>query len=201
MIGSLRGTLLDRTRDEVLVEVGGPDGGTGYRVLVAPATSLGLGAVGEVVRVHVHHHVREDAQTLYGILTAEDRRTFEVLLSAHGVGPALAMAVLTTLPPAELRRALATNDVDALCAVPGVGKKTAARLMLDLSSKLAADVDLDDLVPSAPGAAAGAQADVREALLGMGFATDEVRRVMSDLPDDGDVGELLRVALQRLAAA
>lgn len=200
MIGSLRGTLLDRTRDEVLVEVGGPDGGTGYRVQVAPATSLGLGAVGDVVRVHVHHHVREDAQTLYGFLTAEDRRTFEVLLSAHGVGPALAMAVLTTLPPSELRRALATNDVDALCAVPGVGKKTAARLMLDLSSKLAADVDVDDLVPAAPGAA-GAQADVREALMGMGFATEEVRRVMSDLPDDGDAGELLRVALQRLAAA
>jgi Holliday junction DNA helicase RuvA len=201
MIGSLRGTLIDRCRDEVLVEVGGPDGGTGYRVLVAPATSLGLGAVGDVVRVHVHHHVREDAQTLYGFLTAEDRRTFEVLLSAHGVGPALAMAILTTLPPAELRRALATNDVDALCAVPGVGKKTAARLMLDLSSKLAAEVDLDELVPAAPGANAGAQADVREALMGMGFAADEVRRVMADLPDSGDAGELLRVALQRLAAA
>jgi Holliday junction DNA helicase RuvA len=201
MIGSLRGALLDRTRDEVLVEVGGPDGGTGYRVLVAPATSLGLGAVGDVVRVHVHHHVREDAQTLYGFLTAEDRRTFEVLLSAHGVGPALAMAILTTLPPAELRRALATNDVDALCAVPGVGKKTAARLMLDLSSKLAADVDLDDLVPAASGPATGAQADVREALMGMGFATEEIRRVMADLPDDGDASELLRVALQRLAAA
>lgn len=200
MIGSLRGTLLDRTRDEVLVEVGGPDGGTGYRVLVAPSTSLALGAVGDVVRVHVHHHVREDAQTLYGFLTAEDRRTFEVLLSAHGVGPALAMAVLTTLPPSELRRALATNDVDALCAVPGVGKKTAARLMLDLSSKLAADVDVEDLVPAGP-AAAGAQADVREALMGMGFATDEVRRVMADLPDSGDAGDLLRVALQRLAAA
>ena len=199
MIGSLRGTLLDRTRDEVLVEVGGPDGGTGYRVVVAPATSLGLGAVGDVVRVHVHHHVREDAQTLYGFLTVEDRRTFEVLLSAHGVGPALAMAVLTTLPPTELRRALATNDVDALCAVPGVGKKTAARLMLDLASKLAADADVDDLVPAAPDGG-GAQADVREALMGMGFATDEVRRVMADLPDDGDAGELLRVALQRLAA-
>lgn len=201
MIGSLRGTLLDRTRDEVLVEVGGPDGGTGYRVLVAPATSLALGAVGDVVRVHIHHHVREDAQTLYGFQTAEDRRTFEVLLSAHGVGPALAMAILTTLPPAELRRALATNDVDALCAVPGVGKKTAARLMLDLSSKLAADVDLDELVPAGPGAASGVQADVREALMGMGFATDEVRRVMADLPEDGEAGDLLRVALQRLAAA
>ena len=124
-----------------------------------------------------------------------------MLLSAHGVGPALAMAILTTLPPAELRRALATNDVDALCAVPGVGKKTAARLMLDLSSKLAAEVDLDELVPAAPGASAGAQADVREALMGMGFAADEVRRVMADLPDSGDAGELLRAALQRLAAA
>lgn len=201
MIGSLRGTLLDRTGDEVLVEVGGPDGGTGYRVLVAPATSLALGAVGDVVRVHVHHHVREDAQTLYGFLTAEDRRTFEVLLTAHGVGPALALAVLTALPPAELRRALAANDVDALCAVPGIGKKTAARLVLDLSSKLAADVDPHDVVPAGAAAAPGAQADVRDALMGMGFAAEEVRRVMADLPDEDDAGELLRVALQRLAAA
>ncbi|MFM7062735.1 MAG: Holliday junction branch migration protein RuvA [Actinomycetes bacterium] len=201
MIGSLRGTLLDRTGDEVLVEVGGPGGGTGYRVLVAPATSLALGAVGDVVRVHVHHHVREDAQTLYGFLTAEDRRTFEVLLTAHGVGPSLALAVLTALPPAELRRALAANDVDALCAVPGVGKKTAARLVLDLSSKLVSDADPADPVPAGAAPPPAAQADVREALMGMGFGAEEVRRVMADLPDADDAGELLRVALQRLAAA
>ncbi|MFM7062944.1 MAG: Holliday junction branch migration protein RuvA, partial [Actinomycetes bacterium] len=127
--------------------------------------------------------------------------TFEVLLSAHGVGPALAMSVLTALPPADLRRALATNDVDALCAVPGIGKKTAARLVLDLASKMAADVDPAEVVPAGAAPAPAAQADVRDALMGMGFGAEEVRRVMADLPDADDAGELLRVALQRLAAA
>lgn len=195
MIGSLRGRLLDRSGDEVLVEVGG----IGYRVVVTPAVARDLGTVGSEVLVHVHHHVREDAESLYGFATAEDRRVFEVLLSAHGVGPALAQAVLSVHPPAQLRRVLATGDVDALCAVPGIGKKTAARLVIDLGARLGAG---DDGAPvGAGGGAPGAVTDVREALLGLGYAPDEVRRVMADLPDDGDPAELLRSALQRLAAA
>lgn len=127
MIASLRGVLLDRDPEgEAVIETGG----VGYRVTVNPDTLGGLPEVGETVFVHVHHHMREDHQQLYGFPTADERRCFESLISAHGVGPALAMAVLATHPPLSLRQAVATDDVDALCLVPGVGKKTAQRLVL-----------------------------------------------------------------------
>ncbi len=197
MIGSLRGTLLDRARDEVMGEVAG----VGYRVIVSPLVAVDLGVVGEEVMVHIHHHVREDAETLYGFLTAEDRRVFEVLLSAHGVGPALAQGILSFHPPAELRVVLAAQDVDALCAVPGVGKKTAARLLIDLGPKLALPSDDAEFMPAAAGKNSTAQTDVREALTGLGYAPEEIRRVMSDLSAEGDSSDILREALQRLAVS
>jgi Holliday junction DNA helicase RuvA len=125
MIGSLRGRLLERaTAGEVLVEVGG----VGYRVLMAPVASLGIGEVGSEVFVHVHHHIREDAQLLYGFPTRDERVCFEALLGAHGVGPALALAILSVHEPDALRRVVCDDDLDALCLVPGVGKKTGQRL-------------------------------------------------------------------------
>ena len=133
MIGSLRGVLLERWSDgEVLVEVAG----VGYRVTVAPATSVDLGETGREVFLHIHHHRREDAETLYGFLRADERLAFEALLGAHGVGPSLALAILSVHPPAALQRVLAADDLDALCLVPGVGKKTAARLLVELKSRL-----------------------------------------------------------------
>jgi holliday junction DNA helicase RuvA len=121
MIGSLRGELLDRTLSgEVLVEVGG----VGYRVVVSPSTAIAVGDIGQQVFLHVHHHIREDAQTLYGFTSRDERISFEALLSAHGVGPALALAILSVHPPASLSRVLADDDLAALCLVPGVGKKT-----------------------------------------------------------------------------
>ncbi len=133
MIGSLRGTLGDRSgTGEVLIEVGG----VGYRVTVTPTTVVELGEPGTDVFVHVHHHIREDAQTLYGFLTREERDGFEALLGAHGVGPALALAILSVHGPDALALVVAEDDVDALCLVPGVGKKTAARLLIELKSRL-----------------------------------------------------------------
>lgn len=201
MIGSLRGTLLDRSGvGEVLVEVGG----VGYRVTVSPSTVVALGDAGDEVFLHVHHHIREDAQTLYGFGSKEERVAFEALLGAHGVGPALALAILSVHEPVALRRVLLDDDLDALCLVPGVGKKTAARLLVELKSRL--DVpELDVAVPAtAAGAASGperlsARADVRDALTSLGYGADEVTAVLRDLPDDGDSSALLRDALQRLA--
>ena len=133
MIGSLRGTLGDRSgTGEVLVEVAG----VGYRVTVTPTTVVELGDPGAEVFVHIHHHIREDAQTLYGFLTREERDGFEALLGAHGVGPALALAILSVHGPDALALVVAEDDVDALCLVPGVGKKTAARLLIELKSRL-----------------------------------------------------------------
>lgn len=200
MIGSLRGTLLDRSlTGEVLVEVAG----VGYRVQAGPATAARLGDVDAEVFVWVHHHVREDADTLYGFASKGERDAFEALLGAHGVGPALALAILSVHPPANLARVLADDDVAALCLVPGVGKKTAARLLVELKSRL--DVGDHDSVPAQGGDAAGptdrsARADVRDALAGLGYGPEEIAEATRDLTD-GDPGSLLKEALRRLAGA
>ncbi len=201
MIGSLRGVLLDRGSAEITVEVSG----VGYRVLVSPTSAVSLGDVGQEVFCWVHHHQREDAVTLYGFATKDERTCFEALLGAHGVGPALALAILSIHSPLALARILAEDDLGALCLVPGVGKKTAARLLIDLKSRLSIP-DLGHL-PAATGGAraepgpATARADVRVALVELGYTDGEVRDVMADLPEDGDAGALLRDALQRLATA
>lgn len=201
MIGSLRGRLLDRGADQVLVEVGG----VGYAVVVAPTTAVSLGAVGDEVFVWTHHHVREDTDTLYGFGSRDEKATFEALIGAHGVGPAMALAILSVHGPSALARILADDDVAALCLVPGVGKKTAARLLIELKARL--HIPLSEVVPVAAGAGANgnrhapsAHADVREALTGLGYTADEVRAATAELPGDGDAATLLRQALARLAA-
>ncbi len=199
MIGSLRGRLLDRGHDgELLIEVAG----LGYRVQVTPSTSVTIGEIDGEVFVHTHHAVREDSETLYGFATIAERRVFESLISAHGVGPALGLAILSVHGPDALRVAVANDDVAALCLVPGVGKKTAARLVMELKSKLDLPdsevvVLTDDGSPAA--VAGGARADVRTALEGLGYAADEIHAVLVDLPADGETADLLRDALRRLA--
>lgn len=201
MIGFLRGVLLDRGAADVTIDVAG----VGYRVTVTPTTVVSLGDVGEEVACWIHHHQREDAQTLFGFATKDERTCFEALIGAHGVGPALALAILSVHSPIALARILAEDDIGALCLVPGVGKKTAARLLIDLKSRLS----IPDLghapvltgTSTAPTAGGAARADVREALAGLGYTDAEVREVMADLPDDGDSAALLRDALQRLAVA
>ena len=197
MIGSLRGRLLERfDLGEVLVEVAG----VGYRVVVTPTTAVRLGEVGTEVFLHVHHHIREADQTLYGFLERAERSCFEALLSAHGVGPSLALAVLGVHGPAELARVLADNDLAALCLVPGVGKKTAARLLVELKNSL--DLPIDGIASIVGGTSVGrtALSEVQEALGGLGYSPDEVRAVLVDLDGD-DPAALLREALQRRARA
>lgn len=201
MIGSLRGTLLDRsTAGEVLIEVGG----VGHRVQAGPATVGRLGDLGAEVFVWIHHHVREDADTLYGFADRIERDTFEALLGAHGVGPALALAILSVHPPVNLARVLADEDVAALCLVPGVGKKTAARLVIELKSRLDSTlVDQPEAGKTADtrgGGGSAARADVRDALAGLGYSPEEIAVTTRDLAD-GDPGEMLKEALRRLAGA
>jgi Holliday junction DNA helicase RuvA len=200
MIGSVRGTLLERLPSgEVLVEVSG----IGYRVIVAPSTAASLGETGSKVFLHTHHHRREDAETLYGFPSSEQRMVFEALLSAHGVGPAMALGIMSVHSPAALVRVLANDDIDALCLVPGVGKKTAARLLIELKSKLEIPgLDLTAGSVSADGTGVGSSsvADVRSALTELGYGPEEVAEAVKELPDSSDTAELLRLALQRLAA-
>ena len=207
MIGSLRGTLLDRSlKGEVVVDT---PSGVGYRVSVTATTLSTLGELGGTVFLHVHTHVREDALVLFGFSSRDERVCFELLLGAHGVGPALALAILTAHTPSSLRAAVASQDTDALTLIPGVGKKTAARLLLELTSKLDSP-DLSPAVSVLPAGALGAaitedtldaRADVRAALTELGYANEEIRAVLRRLPADGEPAALLRMALSTLAEA
>lgn len=196
MIGSLRGTVLERTTDgEVLLEVGG----VGYRVQVSARTLAELEPTSPAF-LHVHHHIREDAQVLFGFLSRDERLTFELLLKANGVGPSLAMAILSTHTPAVLRDIIASADLASLCVVPGVGKKTAERLMVELKNRLAMpDVDMAAVI-GGPKAAPNAVADVREALGQLGYSVEEIRETLRDLPPSKDASVMLRDALKLLGA-
>ena len=190
MIGTLRGTVLERhASGEAVVEVGG----VGYRVLV-PIGALAQLDPGTPAFLFTHLHVREDAMVLYAFVTRDERDTFEALISATGVGPKLALAMLSVHSPNSLRRALVDDDLASLTLVPGVGKRTAQRLLVELKSRLEVpDLDLTDGV-----ATPTARAEVREALAGLGYSPDEVRDVVAQLTDDGRVEDLLREALKLL---
>lgn len=193
MIGSVRGTVLERLASgEVLVEVGG----VGYRVLVPLGTVAAL-EVGGPAFLFTHLHVREDAMTLYGFATRDERDTFEALIAASGVGPKLALAILGVHSPGALRRALLDDDLAAFVLVPGVGKRTAQKLLVELKSRL--DVPEIDLGAGGSGVPPSARAEVRDALAGLGYGPDEIREVVGALPDEGAVEDLLRDALKRLA--
>jgi holliday junction DNA helicase RuvA len=210
VIGSLRGVVLDRvTRAgqaaEVLLEVGG----VGYRVVVPSGAISQLGPPGSAAFLHIHTHVREDAIVLYGFPTREERSCFEELIAAHGVGPAVALAVLSVHSPAALQRAVESDDADALMLVPGIGKKTATRLLMELKSRLSLDLDDPDLrlVGGGPGVNGGAAGDatatrteVRTALASLGYGADEIRLALARLPVDGTVEDQLRLALRQMAA-
>jgi holliday junction DNA helicase RuvA len=193
MIGSIRGTVLERTAGgEVLVEVGG----VGYRASV-PIGALVELTPGASAFLFTHLHVREDAMVLFGFPTRDERNTFEALIAASGVGPKLALAILGVHSPDTLRAALVHDDIDALVLVPGVGKRTAQRLLVELKARLSVpDLDLGEA-----GAPVGPRGEVREALGGLGYSPDEVRDVLAGLDPDAPVETLLREALRQLRPA
>ena len=193
MIGSLRGEVLERDLGgTALVEVAG----VGYVVHVTERTLAEL-EPGATVFLHVHHHVTETAESLFGFLQRDERVTFQSLIKVNKVGPALAMAVLGTHTPSALVDIVAANDAGALSLVPGIGKKTAERLLVDLRGSLSLP-SLDDTAGAAGGSSA--VGEVREALAGLGYGTDEIRDVLRELPSDTEASALLRDALQLLGA-
>ncbi|MGH9023841.1 MAG: Holliday junction branch migration protein RuvA [Acidimicrobiia bacterium] len=193
MIGSLRGLVLERTpAGEALVEVGG----VGYRV-AAPTPCLSRLVPGEPVFLFTHLHVREDAMVLYGFITRDERDVFETLIGATGVGPKLALAILSVHSPTGLRRAVIEGDVAALCLVSGVGKRTAQRLLLELTARFEASAPEE--VTGQGGS--GTRSDLRAALEALGYGPEEVHEALSGLGDsDGPVEVLLRQALRHLGA-
>ena len=199
MIGWLKGRVAGRLPEgELLLDVHG----VGYRLSVPPSLLASAAADdGGELALHVHTHVREDAIVLYGFAGAEERRCFEALLSAHGVGPALALAVLSSLSPADLVRAVLEEDIDTLCVVPGIGRKTAQRLVLDLRSRMSVPELSDAPVPGSSAQRHGPRTDVRAALAELGYGTEEIRRALAEVPGEGTAEDMLRQALRELAGA
>jgi Holliday junction DNA helicase RuvA len=195
VIARLRGRLVEVLPDGAVIDVGG----VGYRVFLTPKALAALPR-GEDMVVHTVTYVREDTLSLYGFLSAEERQAFELLIGASGVGPKLALALLSVHSPDALRRAVGAGDADALTLVPGIGRKGAARLLLELKGKLG------DGAPDLPAdpATRPAYAEVREALAALGYAPAEVKAALEALPEDAGAlptQELLRLALRGLAPA
>ena len=194
MIASISGTIVEILPDGAVVDVNG----VGYRLLMPSSVTASLPAAGKTVKAHTHLHVREDAMTLYGFSTIEQRDLFAVLLGVGGIGPKGALAVLSVYSPEAFRKALVTEDLDALTLIPGVGKKTAARMILELREKLA--LPELEVVPGGNGKRA-VLVEVKGALLNLGYTPAEARSAMESLPQNNEgssLEELLKMALKEL---
>ena len=186
MIGRLSGTLASGGVDTVLIDVNG----VGYDVAVSSRTFIELSGIGSEIVLHTHLHVREDQMALFGFTTSDDRDLFRLLLGVSGIGPKVGLAILATMSADDLRRVVVTDDVAALTAVPGIGKRSAQKLLLELRPKLeVADSALR---------ASGPLGEVRTALEGLGYQSDEISGALRDLPPDLPVEEMLRRSLQAL---
>jgi Holliday junction DNA helicase RuvA len=190
MIGRLSGTLLEKTPPTLLVDAGG----VGYLVDVPMSTFYDLPAIGERVALLTHHVVREDAHLLYGFLTAAERDAFRQLVRISGVGPRTALAVLSGMSVADLSQAVTLQESARLTRVPGIGKKTAERLMLELKGKLGPELAL-----SGRPAADDSSADVMHALLALGYSEREVATAVKQIGPDVGVSEGIKQALKQLA--
>ena len=199
MIGALRGSLADKQPSRVVIDVNG----VGYEVHVPLSTFYGLGAPGSEVSLRVHTHVREDVLSLFGFATKLELDVFERLIAISGVGPRLALAVLSGIEPPELVRAVQVGDVVRLTRIPGVGKKTAERIGLELKDRLPPGLDVDDGSDGEVVPASDSRQDVLSALLNLGyhrpFAERAVDAAMKPNAGDGSFEGFLRLALRELA--
>ena len=187
MIGRLRGVLVSSRESAITIDVSG----VGYEVAMTTRDLVSLPGIGEEIVVHTHTYVREDDLSLYGFAAESDRDLFRILLTAGGVGPKVAMALLASLTNEEIVRAITGEDPDALTIAPGVGKRGAQKIVLELGPKLAGrDTEV-----------VGGQSlgGVRQALEGLGYSTAEINGVVKDLDPADPIEEQVRAALQRLA--
>ena len=190
MIGRIQGRLIESNLPHILVDVHG----VGYEIDVPMSTFYSLPNFGSEVTLLTHMIVREDAQLLYGFLTAEERETFRILLKVSGIGARTALAVLSGLSVPDLVNAVALQDAAILTRVPGIGKKTAERLILELKDKLTG------ALPNATGLTAmnSVTSDIINALIGLGYTDREARAAVKKLPDDVSVSDGIRMALQNI---
>ena len=197
MIGLLRGRLLDKRPNQVILDVGG----VGYLVAVPLSTFAALGDLHAEVTLLIHTHVREDALALYGFLSAREKHLFELLLGASGVGPSLALKILSGMNVEELVPAIRTGDLARLTKIPGVGRKTAERMVVELKDKLEA-VAAEAEKPTAA-SPAGVEADVRSALTNLGYderTADAAVKEAKIQTGTASFEKLLRASLSALSA-
>ena len=194
MIGLLRGRLLDKRPNQVILDVGG----VGYLVAVPLSTFAALGELHAEVTLLIHTHVREDALSLYGFLSAREKHLFELLLGASGVGPTLALKILSGMNVEELVPAIRGGDLARLTKIPGVGRKTAERMVVELKDKLEA-VAVEAEKPAA--SPAGVEADVKSALVNLGYDERTAEAAVAEARRTGSSGfeQLLRVTLSALS--
>ena len=197
MIGQLRGRLTDKRPNQVLVDVGG----VGYLVQVPLSTYAALGELHTEVTLLIHTHVREDALSLYGFLSSREKHLFEMLLSASGVGPSLALKILSGMSVEDLVPAISGGDLARLTKIPGVGRKTAERMVVELKDKLdAVTVEVERPSPSSP---AGVEADVVSALVNLGYEARVAEAAVTEVRRESGAAnfeKLLRASLQSLSA-
>ena len=191
MIGKLTGTLGDKNPPQVLVECSG----VGYEVQVPMSTFYNLPSLGDKVSLLTHFVVREDAQILYGFETSSEREAFRQLIKISGVGPRTALAILSGMSVAELAQAITLQESGRLVKVPGIGKKTAERLLLELKGKLGADIGATRSLAN------DAQADILQALVALGYSDKEAALSLKALPAGVGVSEGIKLALKALSRA
>lgn len=189
MIGRLHGKLLEKNPPQILIDVSG----VGYEVDVPMSTFCNLPEVGGELTLHTHFVVREDAQLLYGFATLAERAVFRALIKISGVGPKIALALLSGITIDQLKDAVDRGETGLLTKVPGIGKKTAERLVLELKDKLAGTGAATAAVPTS-----GARADVAAALIALGYSEREAAAATKKLPEDCTVNDGLRLALKSL---
>ena len=190
MIGKLTGTLLEKNPPEVLVDCGG----VGYEVQVPMSTFYNLPATGTKVSLLTHFVVREDAQLLFGFGSANERQAFRSLIKVTGIGPRMALAVLSGMSVDDLAEAVTLQEVGRLVKVPGIGKKTAERLLLELKGKIGADTGVQSLF-----AQNNDQNDILQALMALGYSDKEASAALKKLPPDVGVSDGIKLALRALA--
>lgn len=196
MIGRLRGTLVRKDPPALMVDAGG----VGYELEAPMTTFYDLPAVGETVTLYTHLVVREDAHLLFGFSRESQRRQFRSLLKVNGVGPRVALAVLSGLSEHELVQCVAREDIDRLILVPGIGRKTAERLIVELRDKLAADVPAIERPASAPATPADPVDEAVSALIALGYKPQQASRVVRAVPAAGlSTEEIIRQALKAMA--
>jgi Holliday junction DNA helicase RuvA len=193
MIAQLRGTLLDKRPNQVLVDVGG----VGYLVHIPLSTYYSLGDLHSTVTLLIHTHMRDDGISLYGFLSSREKHCFELLIGASGVGPVLAMKILSGMNVEDLIPAIRSGDLASLTRIPGVGKKTAERIVLELRDKLAA---MEAHEPRRVASPEGPTADVVSALINLGYEERDAKRVVEEAQHDAgtEFEALLKASLQRL---